>query len=331
MEYTVQVIIERAARFRRQLAELERSVEPGKEIPEEQWQEIQKFSAALEREVRKAQGACRVMAKQVNETRQAIIETLDNYNHWREQMRQVEDLFLTYVVRPGLRLRQAVHQREQLESDYHRMRRNVEIEHYESIDELKDEIINVLKVDDASIDAQDEDLEDEGERETTIFDLMEEFDVERLVDEIEKESVVREYKRVVLPEIHPDTSNTPAETFKTVYEVYEKRDYLLMEAYVVQYRGDIVPDPVEDPLLVLNEIDQYQENYTSIETRLEDRMERLQKELTPQELDDPEKLKQTLRSQQAEINARIQEEAEQILQLRQKIESLLEYYLDYHA
>ena len=63
---------------------------------------------------------------------------------------------------------------------------------------------------------------------------------------------------------------------------------------------------------------------------LNERMDRLQKELTSQELDDPEKLKQTLRSQQTEINTRIQEQAEQILQLRQKIESLVDYYRDRH-
>ena len=103
-----------------------------------------------------------------------------------------------------------------------------------------------------------------------------------------------------------------------------------MEAYVVQYRGDIVPDPIEDPFLVLDQIDQHRDNYAEIKSRLDERIDRLQKELTPQELDDPEKLKQTLRSQQTEINKRIQEEAEQILQLRQKIEGLVDFYRDRH-
>ena len=70
---------------------------------------------------------------------------------------------------------------------------------------------------------------------------MQGFDVNQLVDAIEQESVVREYKRVVLPEIHPDTSNASVETFKTVYEVYEKRDYLLIKNFVRQCKQFIQP------------------------------------------------------------------------------------------
>lgn len=328
MEYTNQVIIDRAARFRRQMAELEANLQPGAEVPEEQWQEIQKLSAALDQEIRKAESACRVKAKLVNDTRTAIMATLEKYNHWREQMRQVEDLFLVLVVRPGLRLRQAVHQREYLENEYHRMRRNIDIEHYEDIDELQDDIRSVLKDDGSKFDIGEEEIDDQDSRDTTVFDLMEEFDVDRLVDEIEKESVVREFKRVVLPAIHPDTSDAPAETFNTVYEVYEKHDYLLMEAYIAKYRGEIKPDPVEDPLLMLEEMDQYQENYADLKSRLDHRMSRLWKEVTPQEREDPDQLKENLRSHQGEINARLQEEAENILQLRQQIEGLVNYYLE---
>ena len=328
MEYTVQVIIERAGRIRRQLADLEKQVKPGSEVPEDLWEEIQKLSEALDKEVRRAETASRIIAKQVNDTRTAIIETLEKYNHWREQMRQVEELFLVHIVRPGYRLRQAVHQREFLETGYHRLRRNIDIEHYDGLEDLKSDILSVLKLGDETFDTQDEEVTGDDDRKTTIFDLMEDFDVDQLVDEIEKESVVRDYKRIVLPEIHPDTSNAPAETFKTVYEVYEKRDYLLMEGYIVQYRGEIIPDPIEDPFIVLDEIDQYQEDYANIKTRLDHRMDRLWRELSPQERENPDQLKDKLRSQQSEINEKIHEEAEQILQLRQQIEDLAKYYLD---
>ena len=328
MEYTVQVIIERAARFRRQLADLEKQVKPGSEVPEDLWEEIQKLSDALDKEVHRAEAASRVKAKQVNDTRTAIIETLEKYNRWREQMRQVEDLFLVHVVRPGYRLRQAVHQREFLETEYHRLRRNIDIEHYDGLEDLKSVIFSVLKLGDETFDVQAEEVAGEDDRETSIFDLMEEFDVDQLVDEIEKESVVRDFKRIVLPEIHPDTSNAPAEIFKTVYEVYEKRDYLLMEGYIVQYRGEIEPDPIEDPFLMLDEIDQLQTEYADLKSRLDHRMDRLWKELTPQERENPDQLKEKLRSQQTEINERVNQEAEQILKLRQQIEDLVNYYLD---
>jgi hypothetical protein len=329
MEYTIQVIMERTVRFRKQLAELEKKrAQFGSDVPNELWKELIQVSRSLDREERKAQAACRIKSKQVNDTREDIIETLEKYSHWRKQMRQVEDLFLVHVVRPGYRLRQAVLQREYLEGEYQNIRRNIDNEHYLNLEELKSDIQRVLTRSDTAFEDRDDEFIEEETNEVNPLEVMEDFDLDQLVDEIEQEAIVREFKRVVLPAIHPDTSNTPGETFKTVYEAFEKHDYLLMQAYVVEYRGEIVPDPNEDPLFILEQLDQYQDDYSKLEKGLDRRMNKMWKDLTPQEREEPDQLQEKLRMQQTELSDRIQMEAERILQLRQQIEDLDNYYLN---
>jgi hypothetical protein len=101
-----------------------------------------------------------------------------------------------------------------------------------------------------------------------------------------------------------------------------------MQAYVVEYRGEIVPDPNEDPLFILEQLDQYQDDYSKLEKGLDRRMNKMWKDLTPQEREEPDQLQEKLRMQQTELSDRIQMEAERILQLRQQIEDLDNYYLN---
>lgn len=332
MEYTIQVIIERAAQFRKKLAELEaqRSLYDS-DVPPEIWNEIVKFSRALDREERRAQAAGRLKSRQVNDTRGEIITTLEQYNHWREQMREVEQLFLTSIVRPGYRLKQAVRQREYLEGEYRRIRRGIEIESYASLQELENDIRRVLIHGQAVFEADQESFEDELLQEQSFIKTPDQIDLDDLVDEFEKDDLVREFKRVVLPSVHPDTSDTPGEVFKSVFEVYERHDYVLMEAYTVQYRGEIEPDPEEDPIEFLEQACDHQDRYERLLGRLRHRVEHMMKEITPQELEDPHRLRTEFREQRDEINQRTRQESERILELREKIEALVQLYLDRRA
>ncbi|MEA3440285.1 MAG: hypothetical protein U9R58_08385 [Chloroflexota bacterium] len=329
MEYTIQVLIERLTRFRKQLADLEsRRAEYGADVPSEIWQELFDVSRWLDREERKAQAAGRIKSKHVNDTRANIIETLEQYNHWREQMREVEALFLSNIVRPGYRLKQAVRQREYLEGEYQRIRRGIETGKYSGIEELDEDVRRVLSHGDTAFDADRETFEDEVLQEVNPYEGLTQFDVYDLVEEFEKDHLVRDFKRVVLPAVHPDTSDTAVEVFVTVFEVYEKRDFLLMEAYIVEYRGEIEPDPDEDPVEFLESACAYQDKYQALHGRLERRVEHLVQDLTPPELKDPEKVRRELRRQRDEIRDRIQTEAERILQLREKLEGLAQVFLD---
>jgi hypothetical protein len=329
MEYTIQVIIERAVRFRKQLAELEKKrAQFGSEVPNELWKELVEVSRWLDREERKAQAAGRIKTKQVNDTREDIIETLEEYNQWREQMREIEALFLANIVRPGYRLKQAVRQREYLEGEYRRIRRGIETGQYSSIEELDEDIHHVLSHGDTAFVADQESFEDEVLQEVNPYEGLTQFDVDDLVDEFEKDHLVRDFRRIVLPAVHPDTSDTADEVFTTVYEVYEKRDFLLMEAYIVEYRGEIELNPDEDPVEFLEGACAYQDKYQALHGRLVRRVEHLVRDLTPPELEDPEGVRQDMIRQRDEIRDRIQIETEEILRWREKLVNLSQVYLD---
>jgi hypothetical protein len=329
MEYTIQVIIERAARFRKRLAELEnRRAQFGSDAPQELWKELVEVSRWLDREEQKAQAAGRIKSKQVNDTREAIIKTLDEYNQWRDQMREVEVLFLANIVRPGYRLKQAVRQREYLAGEYQRIRRGIETGKYSSIEELDEDVRRVLSHGDSAFKTDRESFEDEMLQEVNPYEELTRFDVDDLVDEFEKEHLIRDFKRVVLPAIHPDTSDTPDEVFTTVYEVYEKQDFLLMEAYIVEYTGEIEPNPEEDPVEFLESACAYHDKYQALHSRLVRRVEHLVRDLTPPELEDPEIVRQEMHRQRDEIRERIQNETEEILLWREKLENLSQVYLD---
>ena len=329
MEYTIQVLIERVTRFRKQLADLEsRRAEYGADVPSEIWQELVDISRRLDREERKAEAAGRVKTKQFNNTRKNILETLVQYNHWREKMREVEQLFLTNIVRPGYRLKQAVRQREYLEGEYVRIRRGIETETYTNIESLESDIRSTLVHGDTAFEADAESFKDELLQEKNPYMGLSQFDVDDQVDAFEKDHLIRDFKRVVLPAIHPDTSDTPVEVFNTVYEVFEKQDFPLMEAYIVEYRGEIEPDPEEDPVEFLESACAYQDKYQALHGRLARRVEHLVQDLTPPELEDPEAVRRELRRQRDEIRDRIQTEAERILQLREKLEGLAQVFLD---
>jgi hypothetical protein len=243
-------------------------------------------------------------------------------------MREVEQLFLTSIVRPGYRLKQAVRQREYLQGEYNRIRRGIEIERYASLQELESDIHRVLTHSETGFEADQESFEDEVLKEESFIKTPDQIELDDLVDEFEKDDLVREFKRVVLPSVHPDTSDTPGEVFKSVFEVYERRDYVLMEAYTVQYRGEIEPDPEEDPIEFLEGACDHQDRYERLLGRLRRRVEHMMKEITPQELEDPHRLRAEFQEQRDEINQRTRQESERILELREKIEALVQHYLD---
>ncbi len=311
-------------RLRRQLAELEekRNAVSGS-IPPAMWQELVSLSGALEKAESILSEHCTWLAGEVNLVRQGIITDLDHYNQLREQMRQVEELFLVNIVRPGNLLKNALHHRQYLEAEYQRLLKRVQQGAFANQGELEEEVQQILTSSDEYSQVQAEPDEEESIEDENLEELASKVDVETLVDAIALQELRREFKRVVLPRVHPDTSNTPAEVFKSVFEVYKKGDPLMMEAYIIQYKGELQVDREDDPLERLDELLETREAYTRLAGRLGKRLAALQKEQTEQEAKDPQKLEQDLQDRRREILARIAQEAEEILQLRAKIESLI--------
>jgi hypothetical protein len=327
---TIEIIIQ----LRRQLAALEKKrAQYGQEVPGDLWNDIVDLCRRIDRQEQKIFEVSKRISKQVNESREGIVEKLEEYQHWREQMREFESLFLAYIVRPGYRLKQAVRQREHLSEEYRRMQSAIDAVKYASLEELSREIKQVLLYNDTAFAGDKESLEDEVLEEKNLYEGLIEFDVDDLVEEFQKEDLVRDFKRHVLPAVHPDTSDATRDEFKTAFEVYERRDYLLMEAYIAQYKGavEIDADAEKDPIELLDELEAGQARYNRLNERLTRRIEHLKKEMHPQELESPDELREKFRTQREEIRNRIQEESEKILQLRKKIEGLSQYYIDHQA
>ena len=323
--------VELVIQCRKQLAEVEaRRGQFEKNVPAGIWQELAEVSLRLEQAENRVRESCQALFGELNQARLEIVANLEQYNHWREQMRQVEDSFLANIVRPGHHLKQAIRQRELLEREYQRIQAGIQREAYASQQELEADLRRVLAHGEVTFDSEAESPEELPLDE----DLLERLDgttVEDLVEAISKEELVKEFKRVVLPKVHPDTSNTPVEVFKTVYEVYKKGDPLLMEAYIVEYRGEIQPDRGADPLESLDLALKIRERTWRLVARLQRRLERLKQDLTAQEKEDPGKVRENLGQQRQELLARIQSEAEQILHWRDKIEGLVQMYQERHG
>ena len=328
MNTDLDTLRETIIQLRRELSSLEsRRAEFVADIPSELLQEFVNTSHQLEKTEQAAREAAQELAQDVNRIRARIQVKLDEYNRWRTQMLEVERTFLTSIIRPGYRLREAVHTRSQLERERKRIQDALDAEGYADRDELEEDIRDVL-LDAARLESfEREEPDDELPPDAARLIAFKDLDADLLAEAFEKEEVVQEFRRVVLPATHPDTSDTDPEIFLVVQEVYKNLDYLLMQAYTVQYRGEIQADEErEDRLALLDEMMALHEAYRSVLERLSKRIARLKDDLTAQELEDPEALRDLLAQRSEDIRERIQKEAEQILALREEIAALAERF-----
>jgi hypothetical protein len=324
-DYKIQV--EAVIQLRKKLAEIEtRRSQYEQNVPAEVWQEFADASRGLELAEKRINKICENLSLELKQTRQQIIKYLDEYNQVREQMRQVEGLFLTNILRPGYRLKEAIRQRKWLEHEYQRIVTRLNRSGYNNFEELQADIRSVLAQSDAAAESEAGTSEEEQFEENDSMEGLENASVEEVLDAISREKLAREFKKVVLRKVHPDTSDTSEEVFKTVYEVYQRADTLMMEAYIVQYREEVVREPNADPLAVLDtmlETNQYQQRLAA---RLQRRIDRLKLDQTPQEENNPTRIKENMQEQRNDILARIRIEAEQILVWRQKMADLAMEY-----
>lgn len=324
-----QETIERIIQLRKQIAILENKIAQYEtDVPGELFKEFVETCRWFDDEEQKVRAASAEKSKQVNIFREKIIEKLQEYNQWLEQMREFEALFLAYIVRPGYRLKQAVHQREYLTKQYKRISRSIETAKYTIIEELNEDIHDVLSFEDDIYEEDQENMEDYVQQEKNPYEDLFQFDVNDLIEEFQKESLVRDFKRIVLPANHPDTSEAETDEFIKVFAIFKNRDYLLMEAYIAQHKGDVEMDLEKDPVEGFEEICEYQEQYQKLNARLEKRIKQIKKDMISKELEKPDQLREKLLRQQEEIRKRIQDEGEKILELREKIKNLSQNFLE---
>jgi len=264
--------------------------------------------------------------KEINRLTEQISIQLKDYNHWSKKMREMEKLFSVNILRPGYILKQAVRQRKFLEEAHNKIRRGIIEYRYTSMEEVEVEIRNVLMHGDNAFDANERSYEDEKIKEANMWEVAENVDPTSMVEKVDEDQIVQDFKRIVLPAVHPDTSDAPKETFLTVWAAYKAQDVLLMEAYVACYRGKLEIDDKEDLLTQHERLMRDQQQYYKLSERLKRRMDALKSELTPEELEDNEKIEKHLKKQGQEIRKLIQSESEKIIKFREKIEGLIEFY-----
>jgi len=235
------------------------------------------------------------------------------------------------ILRPGTILKQARRQRKYLEAEYTRIRTGIIDRGYDSRHDVEADIRQVLVHGESAFEADQRSFTDEQVQKAHLRGLAEDLDPQSVVETYNEDQVLQDFKRIVLPAIHPDTSDTPKETFLTIFEVYETEDYLLMEAYVAQYRGKFAVDDNQDVLTLQETLSEFQQDYHRLAGRLDRRLKALKQELTPEELEDDEKLKAHLNSQREELQGLIKRETEKVFDLREKIEGLLQLYLQIRA
>jgi len=327
-EDNIQMIRQKIKDLRKQLSDLEIDrIKAEPDLGSDFWETFMNLTLEIDRFEHAMIRINLETVSDINQLREHISTSMSEYNHWREKMREMEKLFMLNILRPGYILKQAIRQRKYLEAEYARIRTGIVNREYDSLHEVEADIRQVLVHGENAFEADQRSFTDEQVQEAHLRGLAEDLDPQVVVEMYNEDQILQDFKRVVLPAIHPDTSDTPKETFLTIFEAYETEDYLLMEAYVAQYRGKFEVDDKQDPLALQETLTEFQKDYHRLAGRLDRRLKALKQELTPEELEDDEKLQAHLNSQREELQRLIKGETEKVFDLREKIEGLIQLYL----
>jgi hypothetical protein len=254
--------------------------------------------------------------------RRRVIEVLSDYNRLQANMAEMENMFLTHVLRPSYQLRDTVRRRGFLEEEFKRIRERVRDGYYSSSAEVEEDVRSVLKKSDLESSQKSlEEAEDLLLKGPTAG--LEVVDHDFAPDEREKDRIIREFKRTVIPRIHADTSAAPFEEFQTVYSAYKKKDYLMMKAFIIQYQGDLAPKPGESPGSFAKRAEKQAREFGEVLEKLEQRMADLKQNMTALELEEQEKVILQIRNQNKEILRAVYEEAEKILRIQKMLDDLI--------
>lgn len=274
----------------------------------------------VEAEIRKINNS---LVQKVNEIRTRTIAALSEYNQLSSVMSDFENMFLGYVLLPGNQLQLTIQKRRFLEREYNRIREAIEKGTYINQGEVENDVRQTLKHAEVEYAYKESEQTDESRKAMSLTAVLEPVEPATVIDEKKKKKLVKEFRTVIM-KVHPDTCEGPfdVEVFNSVYEVYRKRDYLLMEAFIIQYRGELSSKVGEDTLIFLDLVTTYSREYPSVLERLEKRIEKLKQDMTVKEIENPEEIQIQMKKQNREIRKVIYEEAEQILHLRSCLEDL---------
>jgi len=146
--------------------------------------------------------------------------------------------------------------------------------------------------------------------------LPETIEVDYEIDPVGREQLIKEFRKVVLPRIHADTSDAPFEIFNAAFEAYKKKDYLLLAAFVIQYREETGHKDAMNP--------ERQTEYRKVFKALRRRVRLLREDPAMLKLEDREQVLVQMKKQNIEIRRAAIQEAERMLRLRHDLEQLIQ-------
>ena len=257
----------------------------------------------------------------VNPLRARVIKMAAEVEELSGRMADVESLFFNHVLIPGMQLRQAVRKREFLEQQAQRIREKISRLAYPDAAAAREDVERTLR-EAADLEARGlgEDAGEESGPSIRVEGGRPDEDDEW--SPAEKEKINRQFRKTVIPRVHADTSSTPFEVFQKVYGAYKRQDFLMMKAYIIQYRGDIVRGDCEAFEIFAERCLEAESDCLRALAGLERRQARLRARLTDREVERRDELLRDLRTQSREILEALTREAEEIVRLQRLIEDL---------
>jgi hypothetical protein len=257
------------------------------------------------------------------DVRRRINELLDEYTRLAARMGEFENAFVTYVLLPGYHLQMAVKKREFLEGEYRRIRENIQKQAYSSTEEIVRDVR--LAISHAEVEFSGRDLPDRDNEAVARSPVagLDPGDMDFDLTEQEKASITGEFKRTVIPRVHADTSDAPFEEFNTVLNVFRKKDFLLMKAFVIRYADEFVraeSEPISD---FAERVARHTAGDRTVLEKLKARINGLKQNMTTQELENQTEVLRQLKNQNREIQKAIYREAEELLRFQHLLEQLI--------
>jgi hypothetical protein len=317
--------------IRRQLAELEKKRSKNKNVPEEWKNEFLTLCRKEADAETELSVAFQDLLSKIALLRNDIIASLDTYKTLNGKKLELEKSAWVNIFHPAQQLRAAKRKNYFYQEEYERILKGIHTEHYESQDELEGDIWFVL----ANAKSEetlgvDDDLDKDIRQRKSLIDSIEEIRDQDQDEMISLENLEREFRRVVLPRIHPDTSDTPADVFTEIYECYENGDTLIMESYIVAYRGEVEQKPTNG---LIENVDIALKTYIHhkrLNKCLESRIQNLKNDLGEVDAENTDKLETIIHTSRREILDDLRKEEEQILTWRDKIEGLVQIFIDWN-
>ena len=267
---------------------------------------------------------CQPLIQEINLVRERIVSLLKEYRILSEKMTKSENLFLSHVVLSGKHLQMTIEKRKFLEREYHRILENRNWGVYSSPEELEQDVKETLHRAEVEFFHGDENPDEELIEQSYMYGWDAE-ESDSYGDEAKKKEIVREFRKIVMPKVHADTSETPFEVFNFVLGAYKRKDYLLMEAFVIEYRGELSDCPEDcDMPEFIDSLKSWSFDYPTVFGGLEERLQKTKKQMSVKELENFEAVQEQLIRQNKEINKAIIKEAEQILEVMKKLDELCE-------